>query len=147
MASMAYQLTTQLLAGKRPRIFVDGEQARDQVYVDDVVDCTIAAAGISAAEGEAGVGDPPVPGVYNVGSGVATSFNAVVLALRNALGLSESDRPIEYFDMPPDVRRFYQDYTCADIGPTAVGLHWRPRHRPAEAMGAYARWLRTRSGS
>ena len=141
MASMAYQLAMQLLAGKRPRIFVDGEQARDQVSIDDVVDCTVAAAGL-----DGGAEGAPVPGVYNVGSGVATSFNAVVMALRNALGISESERPTEYFDMPADVRRFYQDYTCADIEPTQIGLHWKPRHRPAEAIGAYARWLRSRSG-
>src|ERR1051326_5898910 len=46
MASMVYQLARQMLAGQRPRIFADGSQARDQVYVDDVVDCTIAAAGL-----------------------------------------------------------------------------------------------------
>jgi ADP-L-glycero-D-manno-heptose 6-epimerase len=79
MASMVYQLATQMLAGKRPRLFADGSQARDQVYIDDVVDCTLAGAGLS--EGGRARKDP-TPGVYNLGSGIATSFNQIVAALR-----------------------------------------------------------------
>jgi ADP-L-glycero-D-manno-heptose 6-epimerase len=124
----------QTMSGARPRIFQDGSQARDQVYVDDVVDCTIAAAGL-------GPGPRPQPGVYNLGSGVATTFNQVVDSVRAGLGLNERDRPTDYFPMPPEIRRFYQDYTCADMSRAAEGLSWRPRWRPTEAMAKYVRFL------
>jgi ADP-L-glycero-D-manno-heptose 6-epimerase len=103
------------------------------VYVDDVVDCTLAAAGLGKRA--------PRPGVYNLGSGVATSFNQIADAIRAALGLSDQERPTDYFDMPPDIRRFYQDYTCADMTETARGLGWKPKHDPVQAMGAYAKFL------
>ena len=124
MASMVYQLAQQMLAGKEPRIFHDGEQARDQVCVGDVVDATIAAAAGAARSG-----------IYNVGSGKATSFNQIIAALNKALA---TDRRTDYFDNP---YTFYQDYTCADLIETANGLGWRPTHEPEAAIIDYARLL------
>lgn len=136
MASMVYQIATQMLAGMHPRIFTDGEQARDQVSVDDVVACTLAGAGLHPkAERK------PTPGVYNLGSGVTTSFNQIIGAVREGLGIRERDRPTEYFPMPAEIRAFYQDYTCADMSRTAKGLGFTPQHPPKEAMVKYARWL------
>lgn len=131
MSSMIYQLGRQMLSGKRPRLFADGSQARDQVYVDDVVECTIAAAGLGQQE-------KPSPGVYNVGSGAATSFNEIVASLRRGLGVRDGDLATEYFDMPPSVREFYQDYTCADLSATQRGLGWKPRWKPTDAIAHYA---------
>lgn len=139
MASMVHQLARQLLDGKRPRLFREGEQARDQVYVDDVVGCTLAAAAVPGF----GSGRPR-PGVYNVGSGVATTFNQLLAALRGALDIPESQRPTDFFDMPPDIRRFYQDWTCADLSANESGLGWRPGWKPADAIADYARWLKAR---
>lgn len=138
MASMVYQLARQMLEGKRPRIFADGSQARDQVYVDDVVDCTLAAAGMTRE----GQGKLPVPGVYNLGSGETTSFNGIIAALREGLGISEKDLPTEMFEMPASIRAFYQDYTCADVTKTEQGLNWKPRWKPSEAIVHYATMLR-----
>jgi ADP-L-glycero-D-manno-heptose 6-epimerase len=133
---MVYQLAGQMLDGKRPRIFADGSQARDQVYVDDVVDCTMAAAGLGAKK-------DPVPGVYNLGSGVATSFNQIIGAVRRALGISDRDLPTDFFEMPPSIRAFYQDFTCADMSQTFQGLGWQPRWKPEEAIAAYAAHLKS----
>jgi ADP-L-glycero-D-manno-heptose 6-epimerase len=135
MASMVYQLATRMLRGEAPRLFRDGSHARDQVHVDDVVACTMAAAGLG--------GKPlPTPGVYNVGSGVATSFNDIIAALRPALGLGKNDLPTEYFDMPADIRKFYQDYTCADVSANKAGLGWEPSIRPADGIASYAAQLK-----
>lgn len=134
MASMIFQLTRQLLAGKTPRLFRDGSQARDHVSVHDVVDCTIHASGL--------FGGCPKAGVYNLGSGVATSFNRVLEAVRGAIGVPESSVPTEYFEMPAQVRKFYQDFTLADMSRTAAGLGWKPTRVPAEAIGEYAGWLK-----
>ncbi|MFP4144887.1 MAG: ADP-glyceromanno-heptose 6-epimerase [Phycisphaeraceae bacterium] len=129
MASMIYQLGQQMLAGKRPRLFHDGSQARDQVAVEDVVDCNLA-----AAEDEA------ESGIYNVGTGETTSFNQIVAALNEALGTAcEPD----YFENP---YAFYQDYTCADLARTKQGLSWSPRREPAQAIARYAQWMKRQAG-
>lgn len=125
MASMVYQLAQQMLAGKRPRIFRDGQQARDQVYVKDVVGCTLA-----------GADDDARSGVYNVGTGEATSFNQIVAALNDALGTSLEP---DYIDNPYS---FYQDYTCADLSQTRKGLSWSPRYAAPDAIREYAAMLR-----
>jgi ADP-L-glycero-D-manno-heptose 6-epimerase len=134
MASMVLQLARQLLSGTPARLFRPGDQARDQVYVDDVVACTMHASGL--------FGGSPRPGVYNLGSGVATPFNAVVDAVREALDIPQARQATEYFDMPAHVRAFYQDFTQADMTLAAEGLGWRPEWEPARAMRVYARWLR-----
>ncbi len=145
MASMPYQLAQQMLKGQRPRIFREGEQARDQVYVDDVVSCTLAGAGIrdkgASAPARDAAGAGVKPGVYNLGSGVATTFNEIVDAMRKGLGPGARDLTTEYFDMPASIRAFYQDYTCADMSATVAGLGWRPAWRPGEALLEYARYL------
>ncbi len=124
MASMIYQLAQQMLAGKRPRIFRDGQQARDHVHVQDVVDATIAGAHRKAKSG-----------IYNVGSGKATTFNQIVGAINEALGTSLEP---EYMDNP---YRFYQDYTCADLSETEAGLKWQPKRDPVPAMVEYVKEL------
>jgi ADP-L-glycero-D-manno-heptose 6-epimerase len=134
MASMAFQLSSQLLAEKRPRLFADGSQARDQIHVDDVVACTMAGAGLGQKK-------RPTPGVYNVGSGRATSFAELAAAVRRGFGLNADTLPVEYFPMPPDIRAFYQDYTCADMSQTATGLGFSPRVDPIEGIETYARQL------
>jgi ADP-L-glycero-D-manno-heptose 6-epimerase len=129
MASMIYQLAQQMLAGKRPRIFDPGNQARDQIYVKDVVGCTLA-----------GAADDATPGVYNCGTGQATSFNQIVAALNEALGTQLEP---DYFDNPFD---FYQDYTCADLSQTTAGLGWSPAYTTRRAIIEYAQLLRDRHG-
>ncbi|MCA9272446.1 MAG: NAD-dependent epimerase/dehydratase family protein [Phycisphaerales bacterium] len=139
MASMAMQLTDQILGGGRPRLFEFGEQARDQVYIDDIVGVTLAGAGIG--------GRPdPEPGVYNAGSGRVTSFEEVAGAVRRGLGVSDSERPTEFIPMPPAIRRFYQDFTCADMSKAERGLGFKPSCDPAESVSSYARWLADNHG-
>ncbi len=129
MASMIFQLAQQMLAGKRPRIFDPGTQARDQVYVKDVVGCTIA-----------GADDDTKPGIYNCGTGAATSFNEIVASLNEALG---TDYAPDYFENP---YVFYQDYTCADLTETKTGLNWEPRYTTHDAIVEYAELLKAQSG-
>jgi UDP-glucose 4-epimerase len=58
-----------LLEGGRPKIFGDGKQTRDYVFVGDVVDANLRAAELDAT------------GSYNVGRGVQTSVLDIVEAL------------------------------------------------------------------
>lgn len=63
--------STLIRQGKEINIFEDGEESRDFVYIDDIVEATYLAATHPAAAGE----------VFNVGSGVGTTVNEVVEAL------------------------------------------------------------------
>ena len=65
-----------MAAGEPTTIFGDGEQSRDFVYVGDVV------AGVLAAVGHDG-------GVFNIGTGISTSVNALHEACRRTTGLGE----------------------------------------------------------
>ncbi len=81
--------------------YKDGEQMRDFVYVHDVVQMCVWL-----------MQQEPESGIYNVGSGVARSFNDLVKAIFSALSL-EPD--IRYVDTPEDIRDKYQYYTEADM--------------------------------
>ena len=82
-ASMIYQLYCQMVDGKRPRVFVGGEQKRDFVSVKDVVEMTIRAVGAPSSR------------VYNCGSGEPFSFNEVIASLNAALGTNYEPEYIE----------------------------------------------------
>ncbi len=109
-ASMMWQLSLQMKAGKRPRIFKYGEQKRDFVYVKDVATATIA--GLSAK----------TSGVVNVGSGKTETFNRVIEVLNKVLGYSYQ---AEYFDNPYS---FYQNETLADISAAGALLGYQPAY-------------------
>lgn len=79
----------------------DGEQMRDFVYVKDAVDMTLYF-----------LNNPAINGIFNVGSGKARTWNALVTALFNALGKPVN---IEYIDLPEHLREKYQYFTEANL--------------------------------
>ncbi|MCI5968846.1 ADP-glyceromanno-heptose 6-epimerase [Helicobacter sp.] len=107
-ASMVLQLGLQALKQKRVRLFKKGEQKRDFVYIEDVIQ-----ANIKAMESKKS-------GVYNVGSGNARSFNDIIACLKENLG----EFAVEYFDNP---YAFFQTHTEADITLTKEFLGYAPR--------------------
>lgn len=119
-ASMVMQLALQMMSGQRPRIFRDGGQRRDWVYVDDAVDANVACLG--ASEG----------GVFNVAGGRSVSFNDLVGVLNGALGTSLEP---EYLDCGFKDR--YQNDTECDIGRARERLGWSPRHTIESGSRAY----------
>jgi ADP-L-glycero-D-manno-heptose 6-epimerase len=81
--------------------FKDGQQLRDFVYVKDVI-------GVCLWLME----HRPASGLYNLGTGKARSFEALVKATYAGLGLAPR---IEYIDMPEDIREKYQYFTEANM--------------------------------
>jgi ADP-L-glycero-D-manno-heptose 6-epimerase len=79
----------------------DGEQKRDFLYVKDAVDMTLFF-----------FDNPDTSGIYNLGAGVARSWNDLAKAVFAAMGKKPN---IEYIDMPDSVRNQYQYFTEADI--------------------------------
>ncbi len=130
-SSMIYQLAQQMKQGKNPRIFKDGNQKRDFVYVKDIVDYTIAAATSAQARSEG------TAGIYNAGSGVPRSFNDIVDILNDVL---QTQLKAEYIENPYS---FYQPHTEADLSATIEGLGVKPQFTLEEGIKDYldSGWL------
>ncbi len=125
-ASMIYHLTQQMLAGQRPRIFHDGEQKRDHIYVKD---CVLANEKALIAPG----------GVYNVGTGVGTTFNQVVEYINRALGTSLAP---DYIENP--YQGTYQEHTEADTTKAEKYLDFTTQYTTEEGILEYAGMLESR---
>lgn len=108
MASVVYHAFNQIKATGKVKLFQshhadfkDGEQLRDFIHVDDVTDICLY---LYKHKTE--------PGIYNVGTGKARSFNDLVTAIFDALRLEPQ---IEYIPTPVDIRDKYQYYTRAEM--------------------------------
>jgi len=108
MASMVFKMyplvqkegTLRLFKSSDPKQFADGGQCRDFIYVKDAVRITCDFLNTSAG------------GIFNVGSGIPTSWNELAAQVFQASNLPLH---IEYIPMPEDLVRQYQNYTCADV--------------------------------
>lgn len=103
--------------------FKDGEQLRDFIYVEDV-----AAVCYWLLENK------PAPGLYNVGTGKARTFNDQVTAIFTSLGLTPQ---IEYIDTPEDIRDKYQYFTEADMGKLQAAGYSHPFFSLEEGVKDY----------
>lgn len=81
--------------------YADGEQMRDFIYVKDAVKMVLFL-----------MNNPDRNGLYNIGSGRAETWNALVSAVFKAMGRKPE---IEYIDMPESLRAKYQYYTKAEM--------------------------------
>jgi ADP-L-glycero-D-manno-heptose 6-epimerase len=124
MASVAYHQHNQFKEHGRVRLFghyagyAAGEQMRDFVYIDDVVEVNLWF-----------LDHPEKSGLFNLGSGRAQPFNDVALSVINAelahqnthkhtkLSLIQAVHKgmIEYIDFPQALVGKYQCYTQADL--------------------------------
>lgn len=79
----------------------DGNQTRDFVYVNDCVDVILWF-----------LAHPNISGLFNVGSGVASTFNQVAATVAKTIGMECN---ISYITMPENIVNQYQNHTCAEI--------------------------------
>jgi UDP-glucose 4-epimerase len=94
-----------LLEGERPTIFGDGKQTRDYVFVGDVVQANLAAAGSQAG------------GPFNIGTGAPSSVLDIVAALaRHEPGFEADHAPAR----PGEVQHIFLDCARAQ-----AELGWR----------------------
>jgi len=115
MASAVYHIlptaqkegVIKLFKSNEPEKFVDGGQMRDFVYVKDVARMVTAFL------------DNEATGIYNIGSGKASTWNELASAVFKGLGKTGQ---IHYVDMPKDLEGKYQNYTCADMTKTRAVL-------------------------
>jgi len=132
MASVAYHLRNQLLAGENPRLFEgcdgygNGEQSRDFIYVGDAVKVNLWF-----------LDHPEKSGIFNVGTGVAQPFNDVARAVIEHFGRGE----IEYIPFPAHLKGRYQSFTEADIAALRTAGYDEPFMSVELGVRAYMEWL------
>ncbi len=143
MASVAYHLFHQYRREGRVRLFRgsggygDGEQRRDFVSVEDVVEVAM----YFLEHGE-------ISGIFNVGTGASQSFNDVALATVNACRAAEGLPPltlaalreqgiVEYIQFPDDLKGKYQSYTQADVGALRRAGYQKPFLTVEEGVRRY----------
>jgi ADP-L-glycero-D-manno-heptose 6-epimerase len=104
--------------------YADGAQMRDFVYVKDAVAMTLYLAETPAAAG-----------LYNIGAGVARTWNDLANALFGALNIPPN---IEFIEMPESIKNQYQYYTCADISKLRSMNYDAPTTTLEDAVTDYA---------
>ena len=121
MASVAFHLYNQYFETGKVRLFEgcdgygNGEQHRDFVYVDDVVNVNLHF-----------LDQPHVSGIFNCGTGRAQPFNAIASSVINTCRAAQGQAPLsldemvasgvlEYIAFPDALKGKYQSYTEADL--------------------------------
>jgi UDP-glucose 4-epimerase len=113
------------MAGEPLSVHGDGEQTRDYTYVDDAVAATLLAAIHPRAEGE----------VFNVGTGIETSVNALAAGIGVAVGREVEIRHVDRRDIDNIRRR------VVNIEKIRRMLRWSPQVTLARGLADTADWL------
>ncbi len=121
-------LAEKLLAGETPRIYDDGEQTRDYLYVGDLVAANRA------------VLDRWTPGAYNVGTASETTVNALYERVVAALG--SNIRPRHVNAVNAELRRNSLDAALLE---RTFGT--RPRTTIEQGLALTLPWYRARAAS
>lgn len=132
MASVAYHFYGQQRQGGNIKLFEGsdgygpGEQRRDFVYVEDVVDVNLWF-----------MQNPQVSGIFNVGTGRSQTFNDVANAVKVHFGRGD----IEYIPFPEKLRGRYQSFTQADISLLRSAGYSGEFKTVEQAVPSYLEWL------
>jgi UDP-glucose 4-epimerase len=100
-----------LLNNMPPTIFGDGEQTRDFVYIQDIVEANMLALHSKNASGQ----------VFNIGTGKETSINTIAKIMKEKLNKTQI-KDVHAAPRPPDVRRGY-----ANIEKAQKTLGYKPQ--------------------
>jgi len=147
MASVAFHNYNQFLADGRVRLFGPhdgygpGEQSRDFVHVDDVVNVNLHC-----------FDNPAMRGVFNCGTGRAQPFNdiarTVVATLREMRGEAPLDLAgmvaaglLEYIEFPEALKGKYQSFTRCDPTRLRAAGYAAPFATVEQGVARYVRWL------
>jgi UDP-glucose 4-epimerase len=118
-----------LLRGKPITIFGDGQQSRDFVYVDDIVDAWVSA-----------LTNPQTYGaVINLGSGQRLSIQQLSDCVLSAFDRTRADGLVTY----ASARSGEQRHVQADISFARKILGWEPRVPFSDGLVETVRWARS----
>jgi ADP-L-glycero-D-manno-heptose 6-epimerase len=152
MASVAWHFFQQYQESGKVKLFegaegyANGEQRRDFVHVDDVVEVNLHF-----------LDRPEVSGIFNVGTGASQTFNEVAVATVNASRIARNEVPlapeemrqtgaIEYIPFPPALRGKYQSFTQADTHALREAGYRLPFATVQEGVETYVRQLLSARG-
>jgi UDP-glucose 4-epimerase len=110
-------------------IFGDGEQSRDFIYIDDVVDAWVGALQNPASYGQ----------VINLGSGCRTSIKQLADKTLAAFDRNQKDHPIQY----RPARSGEQRHVEADVTLARKVLKWKPRVPFTQGLTTTVKWARS----
>lgn len=112
--SMVGQFLRDMLKNKRPKVFRNGEQKRDWLFVSDAVEGNILAmkSNLKEKKGQ----------IYNLGTGRSYSFNFLIKTINEILGKKLEP---DYIDC--DFETVYQNHTECDIGKIKRELGFNPK--------------------
>lgn len=109
-ASMIYQLVKKIANGAQAiSLFKHGEQKRDWVYIQDVVEANLKALEFEGCD------------IFNCGSGKAVSFNDLMSVINQKM---KTNVQINYIDCP--FKEAYQDFTQTDMSKAKELLGFSP---------------------
>jgi ADP-L-glycero-D-manno-heptose 6-epimerase len=132
MASVAFHLNNQAKNEGIIKLFEgcdgygDGEQRRDFIYVEDVVNVNLWLAK-----------NPQVSGIFNVGTGRSQSFNDVA----NVVLKAHPQARLHYIPFPDHLKGRYQSFTEADISALRQAGYTAPFQTVEEGTAKYLTWL------
>ena len=122
-----------LLRGEPITIYGDGEQTRDFVFIDDIVEGWVRALNTPASAG----------GIFNLGSGRSLSINQLAQAAIAAFGHKPGGHRIMRAPARPGEQRTIQ----ADIRQAHAVLGWEPRTTFERGLAETLRWARKEFGA
>lgn len=132
MASVAYHHYQQIRKTGSARLFQgcdgygDGDQLRDFIHVRDTVRVK-----------EWLLDNPNVRGIFNVGTGTASTFNQLSQSVITALGYGV----VEYIPFPAALEGVYQSYTQADLTDLRAAGYAGNFMSVSVGVNNYMRWL------
>ena len=124
-ASMVYQLCKSALSGREIEVFKWGEQSRDWVAVEDVVQANIACMRCEESN------------IFNVGSGKSVSINELLDIISNELGRQVNRK---YVENP--FLESYQNHTMADISKISHKVGYAPKVEIKEGVANLIRYIK-----
>lgn len=117
----------QILSGKRPIVFEDGQQTRDFTFVQNVAEANVFAMECEAANND----------VFNVGTGLATTVYEFACTLAKLYGKPGLTPRLPNEFRPLDLRNLFTDNT------KLKRLGWQPRYTWQEGLAQYVAWIQS----
>lgn len=123
-AGVVFEFAKRVLRDEPPIIYGDGEQTRDFIYVDDVVECLVTV-----------IKNRRARGVYNVGSGKAVSIGELARTVAEVLGKPYL-KPVYAPARPGDVK-----HSVASISRLRECLGYTPRFSLEQGLRKLSEYL------
>ena len=136
MSSTPFHFHNQLISNGKLCLFQashgyeDGEQQRDFVYVEDCVKVNLWF-----------LDHPNKSGIFNVGTGHATTFNKIASSVLKWNQNHGRDGEIVYIPFPEHLKGAYQSFTQADISALRAAGYEGDFITTDDGINAYLDWL------